>query len=64
MSNQKEPTIEEIEAYNQKLIAKFKQDTNYELRQEFGRMLFKHIDSFTPKELERYNELKSLLKEV
>ena len=55
-------TDEETEAYYQSLLNKFKQDPLFELRQEFGMMLFKHIDDFTPQELERYNELKELLK--
>ena len=58
----KKHTDEEIEAYYQRLLSRFKQDPLFELRQEFGMMLFKHIDDFTPQELERYNELKELLK--
>ena len=58
----KEPTIEELEAYCEKILSKFKQDPLFELKQEFGMMLFKHIDDFTPQELEKYNELKELLK--
>ena len=58
----KESTVKQYEAYYEKLLNKFKQDPLFELRQEFGMMLFKHIDDFTPQELERYNELKELLK--
>jgi len=60
MSDRK-PTQEEIEAYHTKLINKFKQDPRFELKQEFGKMLMRHIDSYNPDELKRYNELKSIL---
>lgn len=56
------PTPEQIEDYSQKLIAKLKQDPKWELQQEFGRMLMRHIDTFSDQELKRYNELKQLLK--
>ncbi len=56
-----EPTEEEIESYYIKLLAKFKQEPNYELQQEFGRLLMRHIDSFTPDERKRYDELKGIL---
>jgi uncharacterized membrane-anchored protein YjiN (DUF445 family) len=55
------PTPKQIEDYCQNLIAKLKQEPNYELQQEFGRMLMRHIDSFTPDERKRYDELKSIL---
>jgi hypothetical protein len=58
----KEKTTKEQESYYEKLLDKFKQDPLFELRQEFGMMLFKHIDDFTEEELQRYNELKELLK--
>jgi hypothetical protein len=63
MANENEmtPTPEQIEGYCQKLIAKFKQDPKWELQQEFGRMLMRHIDSFTEEERNRYEELKRLL---
>lgn len=56
-----EPTESELQAYYDKLINKFKQDPNWELQQEFGQMLMRHIDSYTPKERKRYDELKTLL---
>ena len=46
----------------QKLLNKLKQDPNFELMQEYGRLLMKHINSFTPEERRRYDELKELLK--
>lgn len=49
----------EIEAM-EKFLAKLKQDPNYELRQEFGHFLMRHIDTFSPEELKRYNELKKM----
>ena len=55
--------IQNIENYYQKLIDKFKQDENYELKLEFGKLLMKHINSFTIDERKRYDELKILLKE-
>jgi|688.fasta_scaffold478608_3 hypothetical protein len=56
-------TEEEMEQYMQKLIEKFKQDPKWELQQEFGRMLMRHIDSFTNEERDRYEQLKELLKD-
>lgn len=58
----KEPTEQEMQEYFDKLLNKFKQDPQYELKQEFGKMLMKHIDDFDADELARYNELKQLLK--
>ncbi len=55
------PTPEQIEGYCQKLIAKFKHDPDYELRIELGKMLVRHIDSFTKEERDRYDELLRLL---
>jgi len=55
------PTPEQIEGYHQKLIEIFKQDPKWELRQELGRMLMRHIDSFTEDERKRYDELIVLL---
>jgi hypothetical protein len=34
----------------QKLIEKLKKEPFFEEQQEFGRLLMKHIDSFTPEE--------------
>jgi hypothetical protein len=56
-------TEEELEQYRQKLIQKFKKDPKWELQQEFGRMLMRHIDSFTNEERDRYEQLKELLKD-
>lgn len=53
----KEPTPEEMEAYFDKLLNKLKQDPLYNQRQELGNMLMRHIDSFTPAEKIRYDEL-------
>jgi hypothetical protein len=58
----KEHSPEEMEAYFENLLNKFKQDPQYELKQEFGQMLMKHIDNLSPAELVRYNELKEILK--
>ncbi len=59
----KEPTEEEYEAYLEKLLNKFKQDPQYELKQELGKLLMRHIDSFSPEERKRYDELIEILKE-
>jgi len=56
-----EVSKQKFEAYCEKLLNKFKKDPQFELKQEFGQMLMRHIDSFTPKERERYDELKRLL---
>ena len=51
----------EKEAAAEKLLARLMKEPLAEERQEFGMMLMKHIDSFTPKERERYEELKAIL---
>ena len=50
------------EAAFEKLFARLMKEPLAEERQEFGMMLMKHIDSFTPKERERYEELKAILR--
>lgn len=62
MSETKEPTHDELEAYYERLINKFKQDPQWELKQEYGRMLMRHINSFTPEERKRYDELGEILR--
>ena len=54
---------DQMESYLARILAKMKQDPKHELRQEFGRMLMRHINSFTPQELARYHELQQLLKD-
>jgi hypothetical protein len=54
-------TEAEIEAYCERLLNKFKQDPQYELKQEFGMLLMKHINDLTPQERERYDYLKSVI---
>lgn len=61
MENRYKPTKEQTDDYLNKLVAKFKKDPKWELQQEFGKMLMRHINTFTPDELARYNELKELL---
>lgn len=58
---ERKPTEQEKEAYYQRLLAKFKQDPNYELNLEFGRLLMIHINDLTPEQRKRYDELKTLL---
>jgi hypothetical protein len=57
----KEYSPEEYEAYLEKLLNKFKQDPQYELKQELGQLLMIHIDSLTPEERKRYDELLKIL---
>lgn len=59
----KKPTEEEIENYYEKLLNRFKEDPLYDLKQEFGQMLMRHINSYTDEERIRYEELKKLLNE-
>ena len=63
MSENKTPTIQEIEDYCNKLTERLKkQDPQFDLKAEFGLLLMRHIDSFTPAERARYDELKKILK--
>ena len=55
---------EQQEEAAKKLLARLRQQPLTKEREEFGRMLMRHIDSFTPEELNRYNELKTILKEI
>jgi len=59
----KEPTIEEFNAYCEKLVNKLKQNPKWELQLELGKMLMRNIDTFTVEERKRYDELLILLKE-
>ena len=59
---EKEPWTEETEKKAQKLLKKLRAEPLAKEREEFGRMLFRHIDSFTPEERKRYEELKELLR--
>lgn len=55
-------TPQPTESQMQDLLNRLKQDPQFELRQELGKMLFRHINSFTPEERKRYDELIELLK--
>lgn len=53
------PTVKlSVEEFIEKLK---KNDPLWDLKQEYGRMLFKHIDDFTAEERKRYDELTTLL---
>ena len=54
---------EEYEVAAQKLLSKLKQDPKFELMTELGRLLMRHIDSYTPDERKRYDELIELCKD-
>ena len=45
-----------------RLLAKLKQDPLFDLRQEYGTMLMRHVDSYSAEEKRRYDELTNLLK--
>ena len=45
----------------EKLLARLRQQPLAQEREEFGKMLMRHINSFTPEEMNRYNELKAIL---
>lgn len=62
MANESEPTKEQLDSYYNKLLSKLKKDPQFELRQELGNMLMRHISTFSDKELDRYNELIKILK--
>ncbi len=54
---------DEREQKLQKVLDRLKSvDDKFELRQEFGRFLMRHINDLSEQELKRYNELKELLK--
>lgn len=53
---------EKKEAAAQKLLARLRAEPLAKEREELGRMLFRHIDSFTPDERKRYDELIEILK--
>ena len=52
---------EKMKDYLEKMLNKMKLDPQYELKAEFGKLLTKHIDSFTTEERKRYDELKEML---
>ncbi len=52
---------QENENAAQRLLKRLQSEPLAEERQEFGKMLMRHIDDLTPKERKRYNELKELL---
>jgi hypothetical protein len=54
---------EEQEKGAQRLLAKLRAQPLAKEREELGTMLMKHINDLTPKERERYEELKVILKE-
>jgi hypothetical protein len=45
-----------------RLLARLRAEPLAKEREEFGRMLMRHVDSFTPDEMKRYNELKEILR--
>lgn len=57
-----EPTKQQVKEYFDNLLNKLKQQPHFEQQQELGRLLMKHIDSFTPEERKRYDELLIILK--
>ncbi len=53
----------EQEIAAEKLLKHLREQPLAKEREELGRMLFRHIDSFSKEERERYEELKRILKE-
>jgi hypothetical protein len=56
--------MSEEERYDEaanKLLNKLKQDPNFDLMQEYGKLLMRHIDSYSPEERKRYDELTVIL---
>jgi hypothetical protein len=63
MNNQE--VKDEINDYFNNLLVKLRaKDPQFEERIEFGKLLMKHIDDFTPDERKRYDELKQSLKNI
>lgn len=54
-------TRKQKEEYCDKLLTRFKQDPQYDLKLEFGRMLMRDITTYSHQEMLRYDELKELL---
>ena len=52
----------EQEKAAEKLLARLRNEPLTKEREEFGKMLMKHIDSYTPEERKRYDELKAILR--
>lgn len=52
----------EHENQAKKLLDRLRAEPLAKEREEFGRMLFRHIDSYTPDERKRYDELELILK--
>ena len=52
---------QKFEAAAEKLLNKLKQDPQFDLMQEYGQLLMRHIDSYTPEERKRYDELTAIL---
>ena len=44
-----------------KLLERLRSEPLAKEREEYGKMLFRHIDSFTTEERKRYDELKEIL---
>lgn len=53
----------EQEKAAEKLLARLRAEPLAKEREEFGKMLMRHIDSFTAEERKRYDELKEILRE-
>jgi len=53
----------EQEKAAEKLLSRLRQMPLAKEREEFGKMLFRHINSYTPEERKRYDELKEILKD-
>lgn len=53
---------DQVEAsLNKQTLSNLQQDPDYELMQEFGKLLMRDVSSLTSKEKKRYDELRNLL---
>ncbi len=50
------------EQYLSDLLTKLRSEPFAAEREELGQMLFRHVDSYSPKEKNRYDELKEILR--
>lgn len=58
----KEREDDKYEAAANKLLNRLKREPNFELHQELGRLLMRHIDDLSVDERKRYDELIEILK--
>lgn len=60
-NNNQHPNEQEIQASLDKLLNKFKEDPQYELKAELGKMIMRPLESLSQAERIRYDELNKIL---